>query len=697
MSFAHLLRLFGDTQCVLKGRAVHGKIITSGFFLDAYTYNHLMSLYLKINRINDACKVFDTMPERNLVSWTALISWHSRMGMPEEALNCFRLMAKDGCDPNNYTYVGAISACASLGDARAGKEIHGRIYRHEQELNGKVSNCLVNMYGKCGLLKSARLVFDATLKPDLVSWTSILSSYCQCGENVEGLKIFMRSQEDGVEVNEFSCASVLGACASLENLKVGMQVHPLVIKCGLGFDNFVVTALINLYAKCGELDYAHQAFMEVDKPQLQAWTALMGGCAQQGKAIEAIDLFHKFHSLGLKPSERTFSSVLGALADTVDVEVGTQLHSLIIKMGFNSFIFVGNAILDFYSKCGLLEESSKTFEEMHEHDVISWNALISGHVRYGHHGEAIELLKDMLIEGFEPNLHTYPSIFSICGDIPAIEWGKQTHCHILKPGFDSNVVVGSALIDMYAKCGRLSEARKVFDILVTKNLVSWNTILVGYAQHGFGREALEIYNIMRSNGIKPNGITFLGVLSACGHVGLVEEGWHHFNSMIKDHGISPRTDHLASLVSLFARKGQTKRAFELIRSFPMESNKVVWRCLLSGCKIHKDVALGRYAAEKILSIDPEDTSAHIMLSNIYAEAKMWDEAAQVRKIMKEKVLKKDTGYSWAELKNSIYYFSATHYTQLQETNLHEVLDGLTAQLFDTGYMPDAMFVLHCGE
>ncbi|KAM3685191.1 hypothetical protein ACJW31_11G099200 [Castanea mollissima] len=660
MSFAHLLCLFGDTQCVLKGRAVHGKIITSGFFLDAYTYNHLMSLYLKINRINDACKVFDTMADRNLVSWTALISWHSRMGMPEEALNCFRLMAKDGCDPNNYTYVGAISACASLGDARAGKEIQGRIYRHEQELNGKVSNCLVNMYGKCGLLKSARLVFDATLKPDLVSWTSILSSYCQCGENVEGLKIFMRSQEDGVEVNEFSCASVLGACASLENLKVGMQVHPLVIKCGLGFDNFVVTALINLYAKCGELDYAHQAFMEVDKPQLQAWTALMGGCAQQGKAIEAFDLFHKFHSLGLKPSERTFSSVLGALADTVDVEVGTQLHSLIIKMGFNSFIFVGNAILDFYSK-------------------------------------SIELLKDMLIEGFEPNLHTYPSIFSICGDIPAIEWGKQTHCHILKPGFDSNVVVGSALIDMYAKCGRLSEARKVFDILVTKNLVSWNTILVGYAQHGFGREALEIYNIMRSNGIKPNGITFLGVLSACGHVGLVEEGWHHFNLMIKDHGIPPRTDHLASLVSLFARKGQTKRAFELIRSFPMESNKVVWRCLLSGCKIHKDVALGRYAAEKILSIDPEDTSAHIMLSNIFAEAKMWDEAAQVRKIMKEKVLKKDTGYSWAELKNSIYYFSATHYTQLQETNLHEVLDGLTAQLFDTGYMPDAMFVLHCGE
>jgi pentatricopeptide repeat protein len=201
---------------------------------------------------------------------------------------------------------------------------------------------------------------------------------------------------------------------------------------------------------------------------------------------------------------------------------------------------------------------------------------------------------------------------------------------------------------------------------------------------------------MHRNGIEPNDITFLGVLSACGHVGLVEEGWRHFNSMIRDHGIAPRTDHLASLVSLFARKGQTEMAFEFIMSFPMDPGKVVWRCLLSGCKIHKDLALGRYAAEKILSIDPEDTSAHIMLSNIYAEAKMWKEAAQVRKVMKDKDLKKDTGYSWAEFKNKIHYFSASNCIQFPESNLHEVLDGLTEQLFDAGYVPDSMFLLHCG-
>ncbi|KAA8539158.1 hypothetical protein F0562_025850 [Nyssa sinensis] len=696
MAFSNLLRLFGNTKSVLRGRTVHGQIITSGFNPDVYTNNHLISMYLKFDSINNARKVFDNMPERNLISWTTLISWYSQMGLAEEALNCFRSMVGDGFDPNDYTYVGAISACARIGAARSAKEIHGRIYRTQQEFNSFVSNCLVNLYGKCGLLKLARFMFDAILEPNLVCWTSLLSCYCQHGENMEGLRIFFQSQKAGVKVNEFSCASALGACAALEILKFGMQVHSLAIKCGIRMDQFVATGLINFYSKCGEIDLAHQAFWEVDEPQLPAWTAFIGGCVQQGKGREAIDLFCMLHSSGLKPSERTFSSVLGAFVDVMEIEAGKQIHSLIIKLGFSSFSVVGNAVLDFYAKCGLPTESLRTFKEMDTHDIVSWNSLISGRVKSGCYGEAIELLSHMLFEGFQPNLYTYSSILSICGDLPAIEWGKQTHCCIMKPGLDSNVVVGSALIDMYAKCGQLGDAWKIFDKLPSKNLVSWNTMLVGYAQHGFGREALEIYDMMQRDGVKPNDITFIGVLSACGHVGLLEEGLRHFNSMTKDYVITPRTEHFACMVSLFARKGQTRGAYDFIRSFPVEPDKVVWRCLLSSCKTHKDLDLGKYAAEKILSIDPDDTSAHIMLSNIYAEAKMWNETAQVRKLMKDKSLKKDPGYSWTELKNKIYSFSAVHNAHFQENSAHEVLNGLTAQLFDAGYVPDVMFSLRYG-
>ncbi|KAK3228467.1 hypothetical protein Dsin_000348 [Dipteronia sinensis] len=696
-SCSGFLRHFADTKSIHKGRAFHALMIASGFDSDVYTNNHLLSMYLKFKRVDDAHKVFDEMPKRNVISWTSLISGFSQMGMPKKSLTCFSSMACQGFEPNYFTYVAAVSACASLGNARCGKEVHGRIYRSGLELTSHVSNCLINMYGKCGLLRSAQLVFDAMLEPNSISWTSLLSSYCQCGENVHGLKIFVLSRKAGVAFNEFSCVSVLGAATALGDLKFGMQVHSLVHKYALEFDKFMVTGLINFYAKCRELDLASRVFLEVERPDLSAWTTLIGGYVQGGRGAEAIDLFVKLYSSGAIPSERTLSCVFGAFADTKDIRVGKQLHSLIIKMGFTSFTVVGNAVLDFYSKCGLLEESMKTFEEMDEHDVVSWNALVSGHVGAGWYGEAIQLLQDMLFEGHKPNPYTYSSILNICSVVPAIEWGKQTHCCIIKPGFDSNVVVGSAVIDMYAKCGRLIDARKVFDNLTSKNLVSWNTMIVGYAQHGLGREALEIYSTMQGNNIKPNAITFIGVLSVCGHVGLVEEGWHHFNSMINDHAIAPRMDHIASMVDLFARAGQTKRAFEFMRSFPIESDKVVWRCLLSGCKMHKDLELGRIAAEKILSIDPEDTSAHIMLSNIYAEANMWDETAQVRKIMKQKALKKDPGYSWTELKNKIYYFSTIHSAQFPGIDLHEVINGLTSQLFDAGYVPDGILSCHFEE
>ncbi|KAK2976340.1 hypothetical protein RJ640_014171 [Escallonia rubra] len=692
MDFTHLIRSFADTRSVLRGIAVHCKLITSGFHPDVYLNNHLITMYYKFNRINDARKLFDQMPERNLISWTTLISSYSQLGLSEEALNTFRLMVTEGFEPNQYTYVSALTACTSIGDSRTGKEIHGRIFRLQQDLNSFVSNCLVNLYGKCGLLKSARVVFDTMLEPNQVSWASLISCSCQCGENLEGLKIFLRSRNAGVRVNEVCCATLLGASTALEYLKLGKQLHSLAVKCGIRMDQFVVTGLVNFYVKCGESDSAHRAFWEVDKPHFTAWTALIAGCVQSGKGREAINIFVKLHSSGMKPSEITFSSVFGAFAEAKEIEIGKQVHSLIIKSGFSSFTFVGNAVLAFYSKSGFLEGSLRTFGEMDARDVVTWNTLIAGHVYSGLYQEAVELLRSMMLEGFDLNFYTHSCILSICGDLPAVEWGKQTHCYILKPGFYSNIVVGSALIDMYAKCGRLGDAQNVFDNLPSKNLVSWNTMLVGYAQHGFGREALEIYDIMRADGVEPNDITFIGILSACGHVGLLEEGLRHFESMTKDYEISPRADHLACMVSIFGRKGQTKGAYKFISSFPGEPDKVVWRCLLSSCKAHKDLELGKIAAENILRTDPDDTSAHIMLSNIYAESKMWNETADIRRLIKEKTLKKDPGYSWTELKNKIYSFSAGHNVHYQGNNVPEVLNGLTAQLYDEGYAPDAMLV-----
>ncbi|KAK9075115.1 hypothetical protein SSX86_003434 [Deinandra increscens subsp. villosa] len=689
MNFIHLIRSFTAPISAPRARAAHAMLITSGVIPDVYTHNHLITMYCKINHIQDARQVFDKMPQRNLISWTTLISSYSQMGMVVEALECFRSMVTYGFVPNHYTYVSALSSCASLKVSRTGKEIHGRMLKCEEKLNSFVENSLVNFYGKCGMMKNAVSVFDMILDPNEVSWTSLVSCACQCGENLEGLKIFARSHKAGVIVNEFACASVLGACAALENLELGAQVHSFAVKSGTRMDQFVVTGLVNLYAKCGLLDSAQWAFGEVKNPHLTAWTALIGGYVQQGKSKESVDLFIKLHASGdNKPNERTFATVYGAFFDAN--EIGKQLHSLIIKFGYISFTVVGNSVMDFYFKSNHITEALKVFEEMNERDVVTWNALISGHMNSGFHEKAVEFLREMLSKGFELNLYSYSSILNICGDLPAIEWGKQTHCCIIKLKIASNVVVGSALIDMYAKCGRLSNARVVFDNFSFKNIVSWNTMLVGYAHHGHGEKALEIYNMMLDHGVKPNDITFIGVLSACGHSGLLQDGLFHFSSMTKDYGITPRTDHLACMVNLFSRKGLTKLACEFIHNFPAKPDKVVWRCLLSGCKKNKDFDLGKYAAEKILAIDPDDVSAHIMLSNIYAESKKWNDIAKIRILMKEKVLKKDTGYSWIELMNKTYLFSSVQDSGFEGNQVFEVLTMLTEQLFDEGYVPDGV-------
>ncbi|KAL9165208.1 hypothetical protein ABFS82_06G155600 [Erythranthe guttata] len=647
MSFSRIIRLSAAKKSIFNGKAIHARLIISGLDRDVQTNNHLLSMYSKIGYIGYAQKLFDEMLVRNVITWTSLISAYSQLGLSEKALSCFQLMVlDDGIAPNEYTFVAAISACAQVGALRNGKEIHGKMYRSEETVNTFVNNSLINFYGKCGSLESARLVFDTMPEPNIVSCVSLIASYTQSGDNEEGLIVFSKFMRMGVEINEFLYGSVLGICAALEVLNVGMQLQCIALKCGVRMDQFVVTALVNFYAKCGELELANKALREANKPNVTAWTALIGGYVQTGKCREAIDLFQEMLFAGLKPNEQTFASVLGALGREKETRHGIQIHCLIIKLGFQSFTLVSNATSDFYAKIGCLDESFKTFCEMEVHDIVSWNTLIAGFLNYGRYELAIKFIENMLLDGFDPNIYTYSSILSVCGDLPAAEWGKQTHCRVIKPGLDSNVVVGSALIDMYAKCGQLNNARKVFDFLPIKNLVSWNSMITGYAQHGFGREALEIYDIMLRCRVKPNDITFVGVLSAYGHVGDLEAALQCFGSMTKDFRIAPRTDHLACVVSLYARNGQTKEAHDLIRSSRVEQNKVVWRSLLFGCVNSKDLDLAVLAAEKILSIDLDDVSARVMLSNIYSDLGMWSEASEVRKVIEGKTVKKETGYSW---------------------------------------------------
>ncbi|XP_068658133.1 pentatricopeptide repeat-containing protein At3g53360, mitochondrial-like [Aristolochia californica] len=687
MILSKLLRAFGETKSFFKGKVIHGKMIVSGFLYDVYSNNHLISMYAKCECLEAARQAFDKMPERNMVSWTILISAYSKMGQAEEALECQKLMIDAGYEPNAFTYVSAISACTSKGSLRTGKEIHGRLYRVEQDLTSYVSNSLISLYAKCRMIRSALHVFNEIQDPGLVSWSSIIAGFCQCGEDEEALQSFVQSRKVGVEISEFISATVLGACTSLGDINSGMQLHSLLIKCGVASDPYVETGIINLYVKCGKLNSAEQIFSELQEPGLTSSAALIGGYAQGGYKRKAVKLFSELHLTGRVQHEHTFSSVLPAC----QIEEGKQIHCMIIKLGFRLEKFVGNALLDLYAKCRCLTDSMKIYSEMIQTDLVTWNVLIAGHVQWGHCREATELFRKMNFEGKSPNAYTYSSILNVCGDLPAIEWGKQTHCCTIKYGVASGVIVGTAIIDMYAKCGKLSDARKIFNVTPSKNLITWNSMIVGYAQHGFGKEALDIFNQMQVEGIKPNDITFIGVLSACGHAGLVEEGASYFDLMSREHGINPRIDHYSCMVDLYGRASQLSRAYDFIAKMPIEPDKVIWRSFLAACKNHKELELGKYAAQHILKIDPDDYSAYLMLGSLYSDAEMLEEMANMRKATKERGFKKEPGSSWIEVQSIVHIFKSGDVAHRNTDLINKIVAELTQQMIDEGYVSEALF------
>ncbi|KAL0928850.1 hypothetical protein M5K25_000774 [Dendrobium thyrsiflorum] len=481
------------------------------------------------------------MPYLNVVSWSILINAQSKIGSVREAIDCFRLMISGGFQPNDFTYVSVLSACATLRAVKPCKEIHWRVY------------------------------------------------------------------------------SVLSACSGLEELKEAKQVHCLSLKSGLFLDSFVETGTIGMYVNSGDLESAYVAFSDIKERGLASWAVIIKGYALEGYGEKAMCLFRKLNSAGMRPNEHVLPSLLVGCSMSHIVEGGMQIHSLLIKLGYQMFSCVSNTILDFYAKCGMFRESLLVFEAMEERDVVSWNAIFAAYIRHGDLIGASKLLKEMLLQCKYLNVCTYSSILSLCADLPAIEWGLATHCCVLKLDFDANVVVGSSLIDMYAKCGWLNYALRFFNIMPSDNLVSWNSMIFGYGRHGFGMEAVEMFHRMEAEGIVSNEITFIGILSACAGVGLVEQGEILFKLM-KTKGIIPRIEHHASMVDLFARAGETKRAYNF-KSMPMEPN----------------------------TDEPHDISARAMASALYVSAGLWDERAKVRGTPKKEA-EKVPGRSWIEVK-----------------------------------------------
>eukprot|EP01018_Ginkgo_biloba_P036819 Gb_28171 [translate_table: standard] len=547
---------------------------------------------------------------------------------------------------DSFTYTCLLQGLINQKALSEGKLVHAHIIQTGFKCRDVfLCNTLVSMYSKCTNVVDGRRVFDQLPKRNVVSWTSMIAAYAKQGHAEEAWKLFNQMQRTGIQPNHFTFASVLPACANLAALK---GIHEEIIRSGFQYDVFLGNSLVDTYAKCGSIENARCVFDKMLQRDVISWTAMIAGYAQSGHVDEALELFQKM-------PERNVVSWTAMVAGYAQIGLVEEAQKFFQEMPERNVVS-WNAMIAGYAQNGNAEEALKLFQEMPERNTVSWNAMIAGYAQNGHSEEALKFFRQMQLAGVKPNSMTFASVLPAYASVAALEQGMEIHEEIMKSGFESDVFVGNALVDMYAKCGSMENARILFDKMPQRDVVSWNAVIAGYAMHGCDKEALELFRQMQHSRTKPDHVTFVGVLSACCHSGLVDEGWQYFDCMSQYYHITPTMEHYGCMVDLLGRAGRLDEAQDFIYKMPIKADVNVWRCLLGACRIHNNIEVGECVAVHLFELDPENSAPYVLLSNIYAAVGRWDGIEKVRKMMKDRMVKKKPGCSWIEVNKQVHTF-----------------------------------------
>ncbi|CAM6121621.1 unnamed protein product [Calypogeia fissa] len=521
--------------------------------------------------------------------------------------------------------------------------------------------------------------------------TSNINSH---GTTTEALGVLRNRLQRGITTDSFTYVKALQICLKQKDLLATKQVHDCMIQSGVDKNPYVAGTLMNVYIKCGALVDARCVFDQLKTKNVVDWTIMIANYAKSDHAKSALELFNQMRQEGVEPDEITYLSILKACASPVALKWGKQIHECIRQAGFDSDVRVGTALLKMYAQCGCIMEARQVFENLTKHDVVTWTVMIGGLAQHGCGHEAYQLFCQMRREGFEPDAFTYASILNASASAGALDWVTEVHAHAFKAGLESDLRVGNALVHMYAESGSIADARVVFDRMETRDVVTWNVMIGGLAQHGCGHEALEYFKRMNADRVKPNQTTFVAVLSACCHAGCLDDGRRLFIAMTQDYGIEPGIVHYTCMVDLLGRAGCLEESKLFIRDMPVEANGVTWRALLGACRTYGNVELGELAAEELFKLEPNHPSTYVLLSNIYGAAGKWEKQELVRTMMKERGVRKEPGRSWIEVDKKIHEFVVGDLSHPEAKEIYTILKKLTESLKAEGYTPDTRLVLH---
>jgi pentatricopeptide repeat protein len=402
----------------------------------------------------------------------------------------------------------------------------------------------------------------------------MIGVYVQNGHVDEAMQLFREMKLACIKPDSVSISCLLPACGLLADLQLGQEIHGYNIKSGLDKNVVVGNALIHMYAKCANPEFARQVFDNMPHRDVVSWNAIISGLAQYGQYDESLQLFSGMNLLGMKPNSITLASVLPACACLGSLKQGKAIHNYLLRSEHGFEIFVTNALIDMYVKCGSIEDACQLFGNMPQRDVVSWNVIIGSTLTRRNCRKSWNFCQ-MRLDGVKPDSVTIANVLSGCARTGALKQGKEVHCYLITNGFELHVSVGNALIDMYAKCGNVEDAHHVFNRMSEKTVISWNTMIGGYGMHGLGEAALKLFHEMQHNNVKSDYITFIAVLSACSHAGLTKQGLEIFYCMIQQYCITPTVEHYACIVDLLGRAGQLDDALHIIDKMPVEPDASV--------------------------------------------------------------------------------------------------------------------------
>lgn len=681
------LSVLANLNALDEGTHIHAFLLKKNAPMDVAATNSLINLYFKCGRVDDADKVFYEMPERDVYTWTAMVSGYVLNGMMNLAVDSFEMMPKRttvswnslingyqmhghdevalqlfcrmrqlGEPPNKVTFIAVLKACAGLCRSfGVGMLVHCLLVKSSWISNVIVACTLMDTYAKHGnMLASCKMfeeirnhsvvswsmllsgfaingnvadaegIFEQMPEKNVVSWNVMITSYVQSGMQDRALRLLVDMMEEGMKPNCFTMTSLLSGCSTACNAEQGKLLHGYVIKVGLESDPTVSNSLITMYGELCEIGNARLVFEALRCHDVVSWTAMVSA----------------------------------------------------------------------YINVDGVDEARHVFDMMPEKNLISWNTMMSGYLQDKKCPEpnsvddALTFFYEMERSNIKPDHFSYNCALTACGRSEALEQARAIHCRVVRRGFESDVGVGNALITVYGRCGCLGEADKCFSDMNHPDMISWNALLTCYSQNGRGNEVLNFYEEMQNSGVKPNHVTFISLLSACSYMGEVKKGQEIFNRMETDHGISPSKEHYTCMVDLLGRAGLLHEAEALIKKMPVEPDATLWGALLGACKMHGDAALAKKAAEQIFRLEPNNSGAHIALAEAYAAAKMWEDVARVRAMIKGRMLMKEPGCSWIDVRNQKHVFLSGDHRLIHNNFVHEGLSTLYSNMMDEDHVSD---------